>query len=128
LSSRRQVSEAVGFELRRLIAGVVLFNTAMAESLGMSPVDSQVLRLLRLEDGPATAGRLGELAHLPSSTTTRVIDRLEARGLRAPIRDASDRRRVLIHSARRRPASPKSVMRSRRRRCALRSTDCPPQS
>lgn len=98
MSSRRQISEAVGLELRRLIAGVVLFNTAMAESLGMSPVDSQVLHLLQLEGGPVTAGRLGELAHLPSSTTTRVIDRLEARGYVHRVRDTTDRRRVLIYA------------------------------
>lgn len=98
MSSRSEVSEGVGLELRRLIAGVVLFNTAMAETLGMSPVDSQVLHLLGLEDGPVTAGRLGELAHLPSSTTTRVIDRLEARGYVHRVRDTSDRRRVLVHA------------------------------
>jgi DNA-binding MarR family transcriptional regulator len=98
LSSRSEVSEGVGLELRRLIAGVVLFNTAMAETLGMSPVDSRVLHLLGLEDGPVTAGRLGELAHLPSSTTTRVIDRLEARGYVHRVRDTSDRRRVLVHA------------------------------
>jgi DNA-binding MarR family transcriptional regulator len=97
LSTRREISDAVGVELRRLIAGVVLFNTAMAEHLGMSPVDSQVLHLLQLEGRPVTAGRLGELAHLPSSTTTRVIDRLETRGYVYRVRDTSDRRRVLVH-------------------------------
>jgi DNA-binding MarR family transcriptional regulator len=97
LSTRREVSEALGRELRRLIAGVVLFNTAMAETLRMSPVDSQVLHLLQLEGGPVTAGRLGELAHLPSSTTTRVIDRLEARGYVHRVRDTGDRRRVLVY-------------------------------
>ena len=97
MSRRSEISEAVGLELRRLIAGVVLFNTAMSESLAMSPVDGQVLHLLQLEGGPVTAGRLGELAHLPSSTTTRVIDRLEARGYVHRVRDTADRRRVLIH-------------------------------
>ena len=97
MSRRNEISEAVGLELRRLIAGVVLFNTAMSESLAMSPVDGQVLHLLQLEGGPVTAGRLGELAHLPSSTTTRVIDRLEARGYVHRVRDARDRRRVLVH-------------------------------
>lgn len=97
MSTRREVSEAVGLELRRLIAGVVLFNTAMAERLGMGVVDSQVLHLLHLEDGPVTAGRLGELAHLPSSTTTRVIDRLETRGFVHRVRDTADRRRVLVY-------------------------------
>jgi DNA-binding MarR family transcriptional regulator len=97
VSTRREVSEAVGLELRRLIAGVVLFNTAMAEQLGMSVVDSQVLHLLQLEDGPVTAGQLGELAYLPSSTTTRVIDRLEARGYVRRVRDTRDRRRVLVY-------------------------------
>jgi DNA-binding MarR family transcriptional regulator len=97
LSSHREISASVGLELRRLIAGVVLFNTAMAEHLGMSPIDSQVLHLLQLEVGPVTAGRFGELAHLPSSTTTRVIDRLEARGYVHRVRDTTDRRRVLIY-------------------------------
>ena len=97
MSTRREITEAVGLELRRMIAGVVLFNTAMAENLGMSPVDSQVLHLLQLEGGPVTAGRLGELARLPSSTTTRVIDRLEARGYVHRVRDTGDRRRVLVY-------------------------------
>jgi DNA-binding MarR family transcriptional regulator len=83
----------------------------MAESLGMSPVDNQVLHLLRLEDSSVTAGRLGELTHLPSSTTTRVIDRLDARGYVHRIRDTSDRRCVLIHPDEKKPASSKSVMR-----------------
>ena len=97
LSRRSEISQAVGLELRRLIAGCGAVQTmAMSESLAMTH-GRQVLHLLQLEGGPVTAvGRLGELAHCRPVPPTRVIDRLEAVVVHR-VRDTADRRRVLIH-------------------------------
>jgi DNA-binding MarR family transcriptional regulator len=51
-----------------------------------------VLRQLR--GGPQTVGRLGADVGLSPASVTRLVDRLEKRGLVARSRDAEDRRRV----------------------------------
>ena len=55
----------------------------------------QVLRALR--DGPQTLGRLGHAIGLSPTSVTRVVDRLERRGLVSRRRDADDRRLVRLH-------------------------------
>ena len=56
---------------------------------------TSVLRHLR--SGPQTAGRLGELAGLSAASTSRLVDRLERRGLVSRSRDSRDRRIVDVH-------------------------------
>jgi MarR family 2-MHQ and catechol resistance regulon transcriptional repressor len=56
---------------------------------------ASVLRNLR--SGPQTAGRLGELVGLSAASISRLIDRLERRGLVRRTRDAHDRRIVEVH-------------------------------
>lgn len=56
---------------------------------------ASVLRNLR--SGPQTAGRLGELAGLSAASTSKLVDRLERRGLVRRARDAHDRRLVEVH-------------------------------
>jgi DNA-binding MarR family transcriptional regulator len=76
-------------------ATTVLFHTTMAERFGLSPTDSKTLDVLsRL--GPLTAGDLVEHTGLTSPSVTALIDRLEARGFVRRVRDASDRRKVII--------------------------------
>ncbi|WP_240107215.1 MarR family transcriptional regulator [Streptomyces sp. MUM 203J] len=65
----------------------------------MHPTDVRALiRLLDAERAgeDATAGLLGAALGLNSAGTTAVIDRLERLGLLARVRDARDRRRVLL--------------------------------
>lgn len=56
---------------------------------------ASVLRELR--SGSQTAGRLGELAGLSAASISRLVDRLERRGLVSRRRDAHDRRIVEVH-------------------------------
>ena len=56
---------------------------------------ASVLRNLR--SGPQTAGRLGELTGLSAASTSKLVDRLERRGLVRRARDARDRRLVEVH-------------------------------
>ncbi len=55
----------------------------------------QVLRALR--DGPQTLGRLGQSIGLSPTSVTRVVDRLERRGLVSRRRESDDRRLVRLH-------------------------------
>lgn len=55
----------------------------------------QVLRALR--DGPQTLGRLGQANGLSPTSVTRIVDRLERRGLVSRRRESEDRRLVQVH-------------------------------
>ena len=54
----------------------------------------QVLRCLR--DGPQTIGRLGHANGLSATSVTRIVDRLERRGLVSRSRESEDRRLVQV--------------------------------
>jgi DNA-binding MarR family transcriptional regulator len=56
---------------------------------------TRLLRLLR--EGPQGQSELGRSLHLSPASVTRLIDRLEERGLVARHRDPEDRRRVTVH-------------------------------
>ena len=83
-------------EFQELNAGSVLTNERIARSLGISVVDWQVFSVIARNDKPLTAGKISALTRLPTSTTTRVLDRLAERDFieRAP--DPADRRRVVV--------------------------------
>jgi len=55
---------------------------------------TQLLVLRELRQGPQSAGRLGEHAGLSPTSVTRLVDRLERRGLVSRRRDSEDRRQV----------------------------------
>jgi DNA-binding MarR family transcriptional regulator len=55
----------------------------------------QVLRALR--DGPQTLGKLGQANGLSATSVTRIVDRLERRGLVSRRRESEDRRLVQVH-------------------------------
>ncbi|MBN9099787.1 MULTISPECIES: MarR family transcriptional regulator [unclassified Pseudonocardia] len=79
----------------RFIAGVVVHNTAVAQRVGMGASDLQFVSLLNL-NGPLTPGQLAEQTGLTTGTVTGVIDRLEKGGFVHRVRDAGDRRKVLV--------------------------------
>jgi DNA-binding MarR family transcriptional regulator len=95
-SERERLIEALGKEMQKLIAEVVLFNQAIADRLGMNPTDLQCLNML-LEAGPVVAGRLAEETGLTTGAVTGVIDRLERAGYAWRERDPNDKRRVIVH-------------------------------
>jgi DNA-binding MarR family transcriptional regulator len=95
-AERERLLEALGREMQKLIAEVVLFNQAVADRLGMNPTDLQCLNML-LETGPVAAGRLAEETGLTTGAVTGVIDRLERAGYAWRERDPKDKRRVIVH-------------------------------
>ncbi|WP_037804472.1 MarR family winged helix-turn-helix transcriptional regulator [Streptomyces sp. NRRL F-5135] len=85
--------------LRAVTVAFGLRQSEFAAAHGMHPTD--VRALICLLDAaragePATAGLLGARIALNSAGTTAVIDRLERLGYVARVRDADDRRRVLL--------------------------------
>lgn len=58
---------------------------------------TQISVLRQLRDGPQTVGRLGLSVGLSPASMTRLIDRLERRGLVGRRRESEDRRVVEVH-------------------------------
>lgn len=96
LSNKKSVSDALMLELRRFIAGVILFNQRVAERVGLNPTDMQCIHLIQLM-GPLPAGKLAECTGLTTGGVTVVLDRMEKAGFVRRERNPSDRRSVLVH-------------------------------
>ena len=96
MSTRAKAAERIADGLQDLIADAVLRNDQIARSYGINVVDLQALGILMRAGGTLGAGDIASRTHLPHSTVTRVIDRLETAGLVSRVRDDADRRRVLV--------------------------------
>jgi DNA-binding MarR family transcriptional regulator len=77
-------------------ARVVLFHSAVAESLGLHVTDLRGLRLLGRH--PMSAGALADETGLTGAAVTALIDRLERAGYVVRERGSDDRRRVTVHA------------------------------
>jgi DNA-binding MarR family transcriptional regulator len=95
LSNQKSTTDALTLELRRFIAGVILFNQQVAERVGINPTDMQCIHLLQLM-GPLTAGKLAESTGLTTGGVTVALDRMEKAGLVRRERNPQDRRSVLV--------------------------------
>jgi|SRR4051812_41539674 len=73
----------------------VFFHAAIAEQIGLGPTDEKTLFLLR-GLGSLTAGEIAQHTGLTTASVTNLIDRLERKGFVQRVRDASDRRRVIV--------------------------------
>jgi DNA-binding MarR family transcriptional regulator len=93
---RAELTDQITAALRAFIARSILRNQAVADELGLHPVDLQCLNLITLASEPLTPGQIARSAGLATSTTTRVLDRLENAGYIERDRDPVDRRKVLI--------------------------------
>lgn len=98
MSTRAQLDEQILDLIQQFIASAVMTNERIARTLGLNVVDLQALGVITRHGEPIAAGEVAELTALPTSTTTRVLDRLERTGFveRAP--DPRDRRRVVIQT------------------------------
>jgi DNA-binding MarR family transcriptional regulator len=72
----------------------VFFHTAVAEKLGIGATEEKTL--LMLSAGPLTAGEIAQQTGLTTASVTSLIDRLESKGFVNRVRDANDRRRVIV--------------------------------
>jgi DNA-binding MarR family transcriptional regulator len=98
VSSRARLDERIALLMQELISSAVLTNERIARRLGLNVVDFQTYGVLVRAGEPMTPGRLAAITELPSSTTTRVLDRLETKGLVRREADASDRRKTWVHA------------------------------
>ena len=95
-AGRRQLLQELNRTLgRELSARTIMFHQAIAERLGLNATDHKCLDFARRAEA-MTAGELAELTGLTTGAITGVIDRLERAGFVSRVRDANDRRRVLI--------------------------------
>ena len=81
--------------LLAVLDAITLTEPIQAKLWQVSRITMTQLSVLRqLRNGPQTVGRLGAEVGLSPASVTRLVDRLEKRGLVARSRDAEDRRRV----------------------------------
>jgi DNA-binding MarR family transcriptional regulator len=98
VSSRKQLGEQLAVVMQELIASAVLTNERIARSIGLNVVDFQTYGVLLRHGAPMTPGQVSQATELPSSTTTRVLDRLEGRGMIERRPDEHDRRKLWVHA------------------------------
>ena len=98
MSTRQQLGEQIAVVMQEVIASAVLTNERIARSIGLNVVDFQTYGVLVRQGEPMTPGQVAQETELPSSTTTRVLDRLEAKGLIERRPDPGDRRKTWVHA------------------------------
>lgn len=96
-SARRAAAIArQGEAMQEFMARAVLFQDAVARSVGLNSTDLQAVGLL-MSSGPATPGELAARTGLTAGgAVTAMIDRLERAGYVSRARDEADRRRVIV--------------------------------
>jgi DNA-binding MarR family transcriptional regulator len=94
------VSSPNGARVQRALQGAlinaVLGNERIAREFGLLVTDLQALHLLVLREDVRTPKQLSTTTGLPTSTVTRVLDRLEGAGYVRRAHNPDDRRRVNI--------------------------------
>jgi len=88
-------ADRVIVEMRKFITAAVLLNARIAEKLGLTMTDVQVISVLQLY-GPSTPTRLGAATGLSSGGVTVALDRLEKAGYIRRQPNPSDRRSLMI--------------------------------
>lgn len=96
MSSKDVVTRRILDLMQLVIASSVMTNERIARSMGLNVVDLQALGFIVRHGAPMTAGEVSQQTALPTSTTTRVLDRLERAGFIERSPDPSDRRRVVV--------------------------------
>ena len=96
MSTKAEVTGRIVELLQLVIASSVMTNERIARSMGVNVVDLQALGFIARAGAPLTAGEISQQTELPTSTTTRVLDRLEKHGLIERAADPNDRRRVVV--------------------------------
>ena len=95
-ASKTELTALIAAEVQNSIIHAVLTNDRIARRIGISVVDLQVLSILSRSPRLMSAGDISAVSELPTSTTTRVIYRLEGAGLVRRVGDRDDRRKVVV--------------------------------
>ena len=101
-TERPRLLARVGQELGRELATQTLFlHTLIADSAGLNATDARCLEILaRPRSDPRselmTAGDLKKATGLTTGAITGILDRLEQAGFVKRMRDAEDRRKILV--------------------------------
>src|SRR4051812_12364906 len=90
--------DRISTAMRRVIANAVLTNERIARGIGLNVVDLQTFGIILDSPSPMTAGEISTRTELPTSTTTRVLDRLEEGGFVRRASDPADRRKVVVEA------------------------------
>lgn len=91
-SSAERVVDAVN----RFVLATMPSCRQIARELRLTTTDLQILHQIYLQRNPTTASMLRSMSGLPSSTMTRILDRLEEGGFICRFADPDDRRIRLI--------------------------------
>jgi len=97
VASREELTARIAEAMRDVIADAVLTNERIARGFGINVVDLQTLGVVMRAQRAVSPGEIAQLTELPTSTVTRVLDRLEAAGFVRREPDPGDRRRTVIH-------------------------------
>lgn len=93
--NRAALHQSVVSEIRRFIAGAILFNQKIADNVGLHLTDMQCINVLELL-GPTTPGELARHTGLTTGGVTVMLDRLEKGGYVKREPNPKDRRSLLI--------------------------------
>jgi MarR family transcriptional regulator, organic hydroperoxide resistance regulator len=94
-SRRADLLQLLEQGVRRMLAGAIIFNQQVADSVGLNATDLQCLNLLELQDA-LTPGDLARCCGLTTGGVTVVLDRLEKAGYIRREANPRDRRSLLI--------------------------------
>ena len=82
--------------LQRQVVAAVLGNEKVARAHGLLIADLQTLHLLVLREDVRTPSQISDATGMPTSTVTKLIDRLESAGYVRRRPDPADRRRTVL--------------------------------
>jgi DNA-binding MarR family transcriptional regulator len=92
---RSDLVESLIAEVRKFLAGGILFNEKVAASVGLNSTDLQFLNLLELQEA-ATPGEFARWSGLTTGGVTVVLDRLEKAGYIRRQPNPADRRSTIV--------------------------------
>ncbi|WP_410650511.1 MarR family winged helix-turn-helix transcriptional regulator [Amycolatopsis sp. cmx-4-54] len=95
MPDQRELATAAALEIPQFVSATVLFQTAMAERLGISATELHGLQLVISGAATSPTG-LARALGMTTGAVTRLLDRMEERRLVERVPDPADRRRLAI--------------------------------
>lgn len=86
----------VRLALQEQLVAAILGNERVARTYGLLVTDLQTLHLLVMRPDVRTPRQISEATTMPTSTVTKLIDRLESAGYVRRTSDPADRRRTVL--------------------------------